>query len=297
MSKLRILIGGGSGFVGKALTSSLRSQGHTVKIISTRPSASALTWDDIKRNGLPASDAVINLAGANIMDLKKLWTHAYKEECLTSRVTTTTLLAQAISETEHPPSVWVSTSAVGFYPPSTSARYDESSVVSTSDWASELCTSIENAADISDSQSHTRSVVMRTGIVLGKGGGAFDNMRLPFLLGLGGTFGDGSQWFPFVHLKDVVRAYEFAILDDRPQGPLNLVAPHMCTNLEFTKTLGTAMRRPTIIPVPGFVANLIGQERGSLLFDGQHVTPAALTSLGFEFHHPDVGSCCDELVS
>lgn len=298
MAKLRVLIGGGSGFVGKALTSSLRSQGHQVTIISTRPSDSVLTWDDIKRNGLPKStDAVVNLAGANIMDLKKFWTSKYKDECLSSRVTTTSLLAQAISESEQPPSVWISTSAVGFYPPSTSTRYDESSAVSDTDWASELCVSVEKAADISNSNCDTRSVVMRTGIVLGKGGGAFENMRLPFLLGLGGTFGDGSHWFPFVHLKDVVRAYEFAITDPQPKGPLNLVAPHACTNREFTKALGAAMGRPTVIPVPRVVATLIGQERASLLFEGQHVTPAALTSLGFMFSHSDVQSCCEDLTS
>ena len=302
MSKLRILIGGGSGFVGKALTSSLRNQGHKVTIISTRASPSALTWEDIKRDGLPTStDAVINLAGANILDLKKLWTSAYKEECLSSRVDTTTLLARAISETDTPPSVWISTSAVGFYPPCTSTNYDEASVVSDRDWASDLCASIEEAAAIPDSnnQSHTttRSVVMRTGVVFGKGGGAFQNMRLPFLFGLGGPFGNGSQWFPFVHLTDVVRAYEFAVTDPRPRGPLNLVAPHACTNLEFTNTLGAAMKRPTVIPVPRLLATLIGQERAALLFDGQRVAPAALTSLGFDFAYPDADSCCAELVT
>ena len=290
--------------MGRALTASLRSQGHKVTNISRSPSASGLTWDDIKKNGLPTStDAVINLSGANIMDLKKLWTRAYQEECVTSRVSTTKLLAQAVLEDENPPSVWISTSAVGFYPPHADTRYDETSLITGDrDWASELCAAIEEASDLTKSQensesvSRIRSVVMRTGIVLGQGGGAFDNMRLPFLFGLGGTFGDGSQWFPFVHLKDVVRAYEFALLDPRPQGPLNLVAPHTCTNHEFTKALGAAMRRPTVIPVPRFVSTLMGKDRGSLLFDGQHVTPAALTSLGFEFEFPDLTSCCADLA-
>ena len=304
MSKLRVLIGGGSGFVGRALTASLESQGHKVTTISRTPAASGLSWDDIKKNGLPTStDAVINLSGANIMDLKKLWTRAYKEECRISRVSTTKLLAQAVADNEHPPSVWISTSAVGFYPPHADTRYDETSpITGDRDWAAELCTAIEEASDLTNSKENCehfesiRSVVMRTGIVLGQGGGAFENMRLPFLFGLGGTFGDGSHWFPFVHLKDVVRAYEFALFDPRPQGPLNLVAPHTCTNKEFTKALGAAMRRPTVIPVPRFMSTLMGKDRGSLLFDGQHVTPAALTSLGFEFEFPDVTSCCANLA-
>ena len=323
MPRLRILIGGGTGFVGTALATSLRRKGHDVKIVSRylRPSAKDFTWqnvldpkggdftwDDIERDGLPATDAVINLAGSNMLDFKKLWTCKYKEECVSSRVSTTKLLAKAISESDDPPSVWISTSAVNFYPPSKEHEYDETvSVFPERDWASKLCVDIEDAADIPDPEARTRSVVMRTGIVLGQGGGeydplemqsggVYDKIRTPFYCCLGGTFGDGSQWFPYVHLTDVVRAYEFAILDNRPRGPLNLVAPTACTNKEFTKALGKAMWRPTIIPVPNFVSKLMGEERASILFSGQHVQPLVLTDLGFLFNYPDVTSCCRALA-
>ena len=322
--KRHVLIGGGSGFVGKALTESLLDQGHDVTIISRdpkpafnyfyyftplnqKPTADVMTWDEIERDGLPPSiDAVINLAGSNIMDFKKLWTCKYKDECVSSRVNTTKLLAKAISESDDPPSVWISTSAVGFYPPSKVAEYDETYPPShdnhndgpDKDWASQLCTSIEKAAELPDvEEACTRSVIVRLGIVLGQGGGAYGKMRTPFYCCLGGTFGDGSQWFPYVHLKDVVRAYEFAVFDDRPRGPLNLVAPSMCTNKEFTKALGRAMWRPTILPVPSFVSKLMGKERGSILFSGQHVKPMTLTSLGFEFNFSDITSCCTDLVN
>ena len=304
-TRLSILIGGGSGFLGQALASSLRSHGHEVKIISrTRDlsfSHSLITWDDIKRDGLPHStDAVINLAGSNIMDFKKLWTCSYMEECVTSRVSTTEIIAKAIAKSISPPSVWISTSAVGFYPPSKDNEYDEKSVVDVNkadkDWMSQLCSKIENAAKIPGSQTRTRSVIMRTGIVLGKGGGAYSNMQLPFYCCLGGTFGDGSQWFPYVHLNDVVRAYEFVMSEPRARGPINVVAPSACTNFEFTKALGEAMWRPTILPVPSFMSSFMGTERGSILFDGQHVKPNALTSMGFKFHYPDVTSCCQDLA-
>ena len=301
---MRILIGGGSGFLGQALAASLRSQGHEVKIISrTRdPRFIDLTWDDIKRDGVPqGTDVVINLAGSNIMDFKRLWTCRYMKECVASRVSTTRQLAKAISEMKEPPSVWISTSAVGLYPPSQNNEYVEDSRLSDDmererDWTSKLYFQVENASIISDSQTRTRSVIMRPGIVLGKGGGTYSNMQLPFYCCLGGTFGDGSQWFPYVHLKDVVRGYEFAMSDKRVRGPVNLVAPSACTNKEFTKALGGAMWRPTILPVPSFMSSIMGKDRGSMLFDGRHVKPDRLTSLGFEFHYPDVTRCCEELA-
>ena len=301
--------------MGKALVSSLLSQGHFVTIISRdpepafkyfyytplnrKPSADKITWDDIEREGLPPStDIVINLAGSKILDFKKLWTCKYKEECVSSRVRTTALLAKAISESKEPPSVWIATSAVSLYPPSKTIEYGEGDGHGGSDdhWASQLCASIEEAAKLSDEEKCPRSVIMRLGIVLGQDGGVYDNMHMPFYCCLGGTIGDGSQWFPYVHLNDVVRAYEFAMFDTRVKGPLNVVAPSACTNKDFTKALGRAMWRPTFLYLPSFVSSLVGKERGSILFSGQHVNPTALTSLGFQFNFSDITSCCTELV-
>ena len=314
-ARLRILIGGGTGFVGKALTSYLVSKGHRVTVISRNryqygfnyfvswdenPDADTVTWGEIEREGLPRSmDVVINLAGTSIMDFKKLWTCRFKEKCVTSRVNTTALLAKAISESKEPPSVWIATSAVSLYPPSKTIEYGEGDGHGGSDdhWASQLCASIEEAAKLSDEEKCPRSVIMRLGIVLGQDGGVYDNMHMPFYCCLGGTIGDGSQWFPYVHLKDVVRAYEFAVFDTRARGPLNVVAPSACTNKEFTLALGSAMWRPTFIPVPSFVTQLMGEERASLLFEGQQVQPNALKSMGFEFNFPDITSCCKDLVS
>ena len=213
---------------------------------------------------------------------------------MSSRVNTTALLAKAIADSKDPPSVWISTSAVSFYPPSQDNDYDETvSVFHERNWASKLSASIEDAAKIPNSQkTHTRSVMMRLGMVLSENGGAYPKWHNSFACCLGGTIGDGSQWFPYVHLTDVVRAYEFAIFDNRPKGPLNVVAPTACTNKEFTKALAGAMKRPTFLSVPSFVSTLIGEERGSILFEGQHVKPKALSSLGFIFDFPDITSCC-----
>ena len=328
-ARLRILIGGGTGFVGKALTSYLVSKGHRVTVISRNryqygfnyfvswdenPDADTVTWGEIEREGLPRSmDVVINLAGTSIMDFKKLWTCRFKEKCVTSRVNTTALLAKAIAESDYPPSVWIATSAVSLYPPSKKNEYDEDTPLtdlhapttkkkgkarSNPDWvwASQLYASIEKAAIIPDPEAQIRTVIMRLGIVLEQNGGTFSRMEVPFYCCLGGTLGDGSQWFPWVHLDDVVRAFEFAVLDDRVQGPLNVVAPTACTNRNFTKTLGRAMWRPTIIGVPKFMSVLMGRERASLFFSGQHVKPSILTLMGFEFNFPDVTSCCHNLV-
>ena len=188
---------------------------------------------------------------------------------------------------------------VGFYPPSKFDVYDENSVVDENDrdWASRLYHSVEEAAAFENQWSiATRSVIMRLGMVLGEGGGAWDYMRIPFSCCLGGTFGDGSQWFPYVHLADAVRAYEHALFDHRAQGPINVVAPEVCDNKMFASTLGRAMYRPTIVQIPKFVSALIGTDRGSMIFSGQHVKPNVLTSLGFKFQCPDATSCCTELV-
>lgn len=293
---LHVLIGGGSGFIGTALSSSLRHNGHKVTVLSTQPSThpSTMTWTDLHTHGLPHStNVVINLAGANIF--KHVWTNSYKEQCVSSRVTTTTALAQAISCSPTPPSLWISTSAVGIYPPSVDTRYDEHSVIPspTEDWASTLCTAVEHSATLS--QPQTRSVILRMGIVLGKGGGAFGNMYLPFQFGLGGPFGTGDQWFPLVHLRDVVRAYEFVLKDERARGVLNVVAPNMCTNQQFVSALGECMGRPVVLPVPRIVGRIMGEDRGKMLFEGQHVSSVKWKEMGFEFRYPDVNSCCVEL--
>ena len=299
--KKRVLLGGGSGFVGQALASSLRRRGYDVKIISRDPKSGDFTWEDIERDGLPPStDAVINLAGSSILDFKNFWTCKYMEECVSSRVSTTAMLAKAIAASEDAPSVWISTSSVSFYPPSKDLAYDETSVIRQDrDWASQLMASVEKAAGIFHHRSRhdTRSVIMRTGIVLGQDGGVYDNLQRPFYSCLGGTFGDGSQWFPYVHLKDVVRAYEFALSNVRAKGAFNVVAPRVCTNKEFTKAVGGAINRIALIRVPGFMSRVMGKERAPMLFSGQNVKPKALTSMGFKFDFPDVTSCCADLAS
>ena len=218
---------------------------------------------------------------------------------MSSRVNTTAILAKAIAASEDAPSVWISTSGASFYPPDEAIPYDETSVINLRkmNWASELMAKVEKAAEIHNPKSlhTTRSVTMRIGMVLGQEGGVYKNLHRPFHSCLGGTFGDGSQYFPWVHISDAVRAYEFAILDLRVKDVLNVVAPKACTNEDFSRAVGRAISRPTFIPIPKFVSLLLGKDRGPMLFDGQNVKPNALTSLGFKFDFPDITSCCVDL--
>jgi uncharacterized protein len=291
--QLRIVVSGASGLIGTALTTHLRSAGHTVVSLVRSGSKhrdssdSSITWDPAARH-LPTSavdgaDAVINLSGAGIGDHR--WTETYKRTLLDSRLQTTELLAATIASCDHKPEVFLSGSAIGWYGP---RGDDELTEVSTpgSGFLADLCRQWEEATGAAEAAG-VRTAHLRTGIVLSRSGGALRKQLPLFKLGLGGKFGSGRQWQSWISIDDEVGAIEH-LLTASVKGAVNLTAPNPVTNAEFTRTLGEVLHRPTVVPIPSFGPKLLlgSEPADALLFTGQRVLPAALTAAGYSFKHP-----------
>uniref|UniRef100_A0A3Q3EGM5 Short chain dehydrogenase/reductase family 39U, member 1 n=1 Tax=Labrus bergylta TaxID=56723 RepID=A0A3Q3EGM5_9LABR len=287
---MRVLIGGGSGFVGRELTRLLKAKGHEVTIVSRQPGPGKITWSELESNGLPPCEGAVNLAGENLMNPLRWWNESYRKDLFSSRVDTTKTLAQAIADSPSPPRSWVLVSGVACYKPSLTAEYTEDSEWTPFDLLSKLVKEWEASA------------LLPERAVLGRDGGAMKQMLLPFWLGLGGTLGSGGQPFPWIHVSDLAGIIAHALeppADTPPpsQQVLNGVAPALNTNYEFTKELGRLMRRPTIFPVPGFVMNaLMGSERAIVLTQGQKVIPQRTQEAGFQYKYPDLTSALKEIV-
>ena len=286
---MRIVISGASGLVGTALSSSLRSQGHTVVTLVRRAAAGPdqITWDPAAGQLDPAAidgaDAVVNLSGAGIGDRR--WNDAYKRELVDSRLQTTGLLARTIAATDRKPSVVLSGSAIGWYGPRGDEELTESSSPGST-FLADLCVQWEAATEPA-SAAGVRTAHLRTGIVLTPAGGALKKQLPLFRFGLGGSFGNGRQWQSWISLDDEVGAIIHLLTAD-VEGPVNLTAPNPVTNKEFTKTLGKVLGRPTVLPIPSFGPKLLlgGELADALLFTGQRVLPSKLTASGYTFTHP-----------
>jgi uncharacterized protein (TIGR01777 family) len=295
-----ILIGGGTGFVGRHLVNLLRKNGAKVRILTRRPGSSSdqLSWDAIKSKGLPNdTTAVVNLAGRNILE-PGLWTENYKKEVYSSRIETNKLLADAINAANNKPRSFVTVSGVGYYPPHKELEYDE-------DWQADhskhdkfdgnflmkLAHDWEEASKLDETTSaKTRRVVIRSGVVIGPDGGIVQNMMLPFKLGLGGPIGDGQQWLPWIHVDDLANMFKFSILNDHVEGIVNGVAPEQVRNKQFADLFAKSLSRPSFLPLPGFaVSMMFGSERSSILLEGQRVKSKA-GLLGFRYQYPTLES-------
>jgi uncharacterized protein (TIGR01777 family) len=236
------------------------------------------------------SDVVINLNGANIINR---WSESYKKLLYSSRIDTTKALVNAMEKVLQKPSVFISTSAVGIY--KNDKIYDETANEFGDDFLANLVVDWENEA-LKATSLGIRTAIFRFGIVLGRDGGALAKMITPFQFGLGGTIGDGSQAFSFIHLDDLLEAYSFVIENDTIDGVFNLTAPSPTTNYGLTKALGKSLNRPTVLPVPQFVLNLIFSEGAKVLTDGQSVVPQKLLDSGFEFQYKNIEDTIDALV-
>ncbi|KAB7886746.1 TIGR01777 family oxidoreductase [Poseidonibacter ostreae] len=281
-----LTITGSSGFVGTNLRKLFENNGFNVIGIKR----DELKDDKKLLTIIETSDIIINLAGANIISR---WTESYKKTLYNSRLDTTKALVSAMQKAEKKPELFISTSAVGIYKNSTC--YDEEYYEYEDDFLANLCKDWENEA-LKAKELGIRTAIFRFGIVLGKGGGALDKMLTPFKLGLGGTIGYGLQSFSFIHLEDLLNAYSFVYENKDLEGVFNLTAPEPSTNYDFTKALGKSLNRPTILPIPEFVLNIIFSEGAKVLTDGQCVKPKKLLDNGFEFEFEDIKSCVDDLV-
>ncbi|XP_017266366.1 epimerase family protein SDR39U1 [Kryptolebias marmoratus] len=300
---MRVLIGGGSGFVGRELTHLLRDKGHEVTVISRQPGPGRITWGELESRGLPPCDSAVNLSGENVINPLRWWNESYKQDMFSSRIDTTKALSQAIAASSSPPHSWVLLSGVACYKPSLTAEYTEDSEWTPYDFLSQLVKEWEAAARLPENVAKTtKQIIIRPGVVLGRDGGAMKQMMLPFWLGFGGTLGSGTQPFPWIHVSDlagiIARALEPPAGAPCPSPQVyNGVAPALNTNYEFTKELGQILRRPTVLPVPGFVLNaLLGSERAVVLTQGQMVIPKRTLESGYQYKYPDLTSALKQIV-
>ncbi len=281
----KIAITGASGFVGTNLTNIFHQEGYDVI---------AIKRDELKdveklTKILDGCEVIINLAGANIINR---WSDEYKNLLYSSRIGTTRQLVKAMKRTYTKPKLFISTSAVGIY--SNQDQYDEENYKYGDDFLANLCKDWEYEASKA-SELGIRTVIFRFGIVMGQGG-ALSKMLLPFKLGLGGTIGDGTQAFSFVHIEDLKKAFVFTITNENTEGVYNMTSPIPTTNLGLTKALGKSLRRPTFLPVPSFVLDLIFSEGSKVLTDGQSAVPKKLMDAGFEFEFHTIEDTIENLV-
>ena len=284
----RIAITGSSGLIGTALVGHLKSEGHTVQRLVRRAPVAVdeVTWDPqtgyVDLSALEGVDAIIHLAGVPVAD--KRWTKKYKAEMLG-----TSTIAKAAAEVK--PDVFISASAIGWYGESGNRAVVESDRVGD-DFLAAVCREWEAAADLA---VDVRTVKLRTGLVLDPTGGALGKMLPLFRLGFGGKLGSGKQWWSWITLHDVVRAIDFALVEDI-SGPVNLTAPNPVTNQEFTSALARALHRPAVFPAPaialkaalgGFSTEVLGSKR---------VIPQALQDAGFTWDYPHVTEALNALV-
>ncbi|ERJ20200.1 Cell division inhibitor protein [Salinisphaera shabanensis E1L3A] len=293
----KALVTGGTGFIGRHLCESLLADGWAVQVITRDTAAAAKVLPagvvpvaDIK-TAAPA-DAVINLAGENLADGR--WTEARKREMLESRLRITRELTEALGEWEDAPQVLVSGSAVGYYGARGDDVLDESEPPGD-EFQSELCVAWEQAARRAEAAS-IRVCRVRTGIVLGAEDGALAQMITPFKFGLGGHFGTGTQYMPWIHIRDEVRAIRFLIDKRDCSGAFNLTAPEPATNREFTTTLARVLHRPNFAWVPGPALKLMVGEMAHLLLTGQRAVPSALEKAGFTFEFRRLQPALEDLL-
>jgi uncharacterized protein (TIGR01777 family) len=289
---VRVAITGSHGLIGTALAARLLAEGHTpVPVVRGAPSTGEVGWDPaagrLRPDELVGLDAVVNLAGAGLAD--KRWNEARKRELLDSRLRGTRLLAEALGTMGAAPPPFLSGSAIGFYG---SDRGDEPLTEDSGpghDFLAELCQRWEEATEAAGAAG-ARVVLLRTGIVLSRAGGALKKQLPLFKVGVGGRLGSGHQQFSWISIDDEVGAILFALGNPSVQGPVNLTAPSPVSNAEFTAALGAAVHRPAIVPVPALALKTVfGSELAEqALLGGQRVLPAALQAAGYEFRHPNL---------
>jgi uncharacterized protein (TIGR01777 family) len=299
---MKILITGGLGFIGSNLSDYLLEQGHAVIAVgraTTQNRISSNRYQYISadttlpgdwQQALGDVDGVVNLAGKSIF---KRWSKSDKQAIYNSRILTTRNVVQALPAGQAV--TLCSASGAGYYGNRGNALLKEDEkpgddfLASVSvDWEAEA---------LKATAKGIRVAVMRFGVVLGKGGGALSKMIPAFKFFMGGPIGSGTQWFPWMHLTDLMAAILFIFENPQISGPLNFCAPNAVTNRELAKTLGDVLGRPAVMPAPAFIIRKVLGEFGNVLLDGQHTIPDRLSSHGFQFRYPDIKSAIQAVVS
>jgi uncharacterized protein (TIGR01777 family) len=288
---LKVAVTGASGLIGRRLVPFLQGGGHEVFSLVRRnlEGDHQIHWNpatgEIDALSLEGIDAVVHLAGVSIAGGR--WSASRKEAILRSRVDGTRLLAKTVAQLQSPPAVLVSTSAVGFYGDTGDRTVTEESPAG-SGFLADVCVQWEAAADPAR-EAGIRVVHPRFGVVFAGDGGMLPLIALPFKAGVGGKLGNGQQGMPWIGLEDLIGVLLTSIADERLAGPVNAVSPEPTTNAEFTRAMGKVLGRPTILPVPAAPMKQAGGELAeSLILASQHVAPARLESVGFQFAFPSL---------
>lgn len=284
----KIVMSGASGFVGSNLTRALQTKNYEVLPLGRKDFTLA---PELLAKRIEGADIIINLAGAPIIEK---WTEAYKKVMYESRIDITRAIVHACSRVRQKPKLFISTSAVGYY--AGKGTHTEEKYVQADDFLGHLTQDWEREA-MKARDLGIRTVVFRFGIVLGKDGGALRKMLAPFKLGMGGTIGDGMQPFSWIHIKDLIRAYQTVIENTACEGFYNLTAPNPTTNKGLTRALGKALCRPTFFRVPRFVLRLQYAEGAQVLTKGQNVLPKRLMDGSFSFLFPEIEMAVRDCVS
>lgn len=302
---MRVIITGGTGLIGRALTASLAADGHEVIVLTRDPArtiglptgARAERWDARSAAGwgklANGADAIVNLAGENLAAGR--WTPERKRRILESRVQAGQAVVAAVREAAVKPGVVVHSSGIGYYGASGDAEITEASPPGR-DFLAQVCVAWE-AASAETAALGVRSAIIRSAAVLSREGGALPRLVLPFRLFVGGPLGSGRQWWPWIHIADEVAAIRFLIEHTDAQGPFNLAAPQLIRQAEFSRALGQALGRPSWLPVPAFALRLLLGEMATILLDGQRAAPQRLLELGFAFRFPTIEAALRDLVS
>ena len=292
----KVLLTGGTGFVGRGLVNGLVATGHTVSVVTRAPEHHRSARSGVDYVGwlppLERHQAIVHLAGEPIFGTR--WTAEVQREIRASRVDSTRRLVEALRASERRPAVLVCASAIGWYGDRGDEALTESSSPGTG-FLAEVCQAWEDEA-VRAEELGVRVVRVRIGVVLGAGGGALKALLLPFKLGLGGPIGSGAQWFSWVHLRDLVKLLVRAVDDEGLRGPFNGAAPNPVSNKEFTRTLGRVLHRPTILPLPVFALRLRFGAAATVLTDSQRCLPEAALQAGFAFQFPTLEGALRDIL-
>jgi uncharacterized protein (TIGR01777 family) len=306
---MRVVITGGTGLIGRALSANLVAEGHEVIVLTRsaeRPTSlhdgvQAVHWDARTAEGwghlADGADAIVNLAGASIAGegfFPTRWTEERQRIISDSRSHSGRAVVEAVEQAEQKPRVVVQSSAVGYYGFRDEALTEEAEP--GNDWGARFTAEVWEPSTAAVEQMGVRRVVVRSGVVFSTEGGALPRLLLPFRLFAGGPMGSGNQWYSWIHVEDEARALRFLIETEEASGAFNLTAPESITNGEMARLIGRLMSRPSFVPVPGFAMQLAFGEVSDVVLKGQRVMPKRLLDLGFAFRFPNAESALQDLL-
>lgn len=303
---MRVVIAGGTGLIGRALSTQLavEAEPHDIVVLSRAPERSkglprgtqAVRWNGRSADGwasvVEGADAIVNLVGVSTLGL---WTARRKRRMRESRLQAGHALVEAVARARTRPSVLIQASGIGYYGFTGDTVVTEQSPPGE-DFLARLAVEWE-ASTAPVEEMGVRHVVIRSGLVFSRDGGAFPLMLLPFRFYLGGILGSGRPWFPWIHIVDEVRAMRFLVASGNAHGPYNLCSPDLLTHRELMHALGRAMERPSLLRVPALAVRLVLGQMSTLLLEGQRAVPQKLLDLGFEFRYSAIDAALQELLS